>query len=146
MTDLMTLSSAQLLIQLNNLRSGDIIGNLPAIKLGTYSKGKMIEMITAYEATILAAAPIANPGNPAKVVKVKKPEPKKIEAIDPDDLDTEEEEFFTMVELANHMGINPKIARARYRALDNDKVPTDYQFEKTKKMINKVALIISPKR
>lgn len=65
-----------------------------------------------------------------------------IEAIANVMLDTAE--TFTMREICDALGIDPKIARSRYRAIDNDKVPTNYIFGIEE--WDNVAMIISPKR
>lgn len=51
---------------------------------------------------------------------------------------------FTMAEAARAAGVSSKIARARYRAVDNDGVKTRYVFDKSR--WDAVLLTISPKR
>ena len=58
----------------------------------------------------------------------------------------EGDDTFTLAELAKEMGINPKVARARYREWFNDKVRTYYKFNRTAEELNRVKGIISPKR
>lgn len=53
-------------------------------------------------------------------------------------------ETFTMADICEALGINPKVARSRYRNFDNDGVTTKYVFPRGR--WDEVALIISPKR
>lgn len=52
---------------------------------------------------------------------------------------------FTLVDVARSLGINPKIARSRYRNIDNDGKMTRYQFSGSEEWA-RVAEWISPKR
>lgn len=51
---------------------------------------------------------------------------------------------FTLTEAAASLGISPKVARARYRAADNDGKRTFYRFPRSS--WDRVIAIISPKR
>lgn len=51
---------------------------------------------------------------------------------------------FTMPDICRALNIDPKIARSRYRNVDNDGVKTRYEFRMDQ--WDEIAMIISPKR
>lgn len=94
------------------------------VKVGSYPKAKLIDMI------LVLAAPI-KPTEPPKKEKAKK-----VKEVSTD--------TFTMTEAAASIGITAKVARARYRNVENDGKRTFYIFPRSD--WDKVIGIISPKR
>lgn len=107
------------------------------LKPSSYSKAKFIELIEAVETleeVTKNPLPSFEKNLDAALVASKV---KKIKAI-------EEGDTFTLTEAAASIGISPKVARARYRMVDNDGIRTRYEFPRSD--WDRVISLISPKR
>lgn len=118
------------------------------LKPSSYSKAKIIELIEA----VTGDDTFRQRAN--EVMKVKKEareELAKIKQIEDDnslgcggEFGPELETTFTLTEAAASIGISPKVARARYRMIDNDGKRTRYEFPRSD--WDRVISVISPKR
>lgn len=127
------MTNAQLTARYNEL-SGK------SIKPGSYSNTKLTAMIASLE----AAAEIADEAaafDKAAAELDKPAKPAKRRSTDDDAIGAKQ--VFTLSQLARQLGINPKIARARYRAFDNDGLRTKYIFEMSKAKVAEVTRIIT---
>lgn len=118
-------TAAVILAELNAMR--EIVGKAP-MKHPT-SKAAMMNEIHQIEA------------DQEKLVKQAKKAAKKAAAPK-----GESNEKFTLAEVARACGVNPKVARARYRKQDNDGVRTYYEFTRTTEEWARVEAIILPKK
>lgn len=130
------MTNAQLTAEYNRL-SGK------SIKPGSYSNTKLTHMIVELEvAAEIAAEAAAFDKAAAEIDEQPKPtkQPKR-RSTDDDAIGAKQ--VFTLSQLARQLGINPKIARARYRAFDNDGLRTKYIFEMSKAKVAEVTRIIT---
>lgn len=139
-----------------------------AVKPTSYPKAKLIEMIEALEVKEAPAAPAPNPieadcGHshcPHCGIDLDNGYAHHNDLIEQhgegclskewmclgcgEEFGAELETTFTMTEAAKAAGVEPKIARARYRALFNDGVRSRYNFPRSE--WDNIIKIISPKR
>jgi hypothetical protein len=101
----------------------------PTVKLGSYSKAQLQERM----AKMASEAPA--PVEPAKPAKKRSTDDAAIGA----------KEVFTLPQLCRQLNINPRIARARYRKVDNDGLRTRYIFPFSTEEVARVTAIIAPK-
>lgn len=131
------MTNAQLTARYNEL-SGK------SIKPGSYSLARLAGMIRDLERAAEIADEAAAFDKAAAELDKPAKQPKQRRSTDDDAIGAKE--VFTLSQLAKELGINPKIARARYRNHDNDGLRTKYIFERTKAKIAEVTKIISPKQ
>lgn len=79
-----------------------------------------------------------------KMIKAATPAPKKRRSTDDGAIGAKD--IFTLAQLARQLGINPKIARAKYRKVENDGMRTRYIFPSTVEEVARVTAILRPKK